>query len=226
MIDCSIGLTDTLTAEIQGSENFGKSWFFRMMDIPDLYFQLHSIQIRVRSDGTCICQAKYSYSGTAIIHVNPNRITKILKILTNYNNRNNYDMNVLPNLLNLEEILIKEMNHSLDSFNEELLFIDELKELFDHDHDQLLLNEFVNDQKQQDDNHRKEMIFSFNEEKEYLFSLFTDVMRPARSSPRIPDVSETLPLRFPYEFIGDATFHVNDELKIFRLDLHSALTTK
>lgn len=200
-----------------------------MKDIPDLHFQVDSIQIRVRSDGTSVCQSKYSFSGTMTIFVDPNRISKILKY---------YQINDHHGIISIKQIkidsqkMMKKMNNNdaNDANGESFIIIDELKELFDNDHDQQLLNELIQDYPSpyldNDHNHRQEennSISSFYEEKEYLFSVFIDEMNPTRVSPRIPDVTETFPLQVYCEYKGDTTFHVNDESKIYRLDLRANL---
>jgi len=237
------GLPHTLTADIHGADNYGRLWSFRMTETPDLYFQLHSIQIRVRSDGTCICQAKYFFSGTSILFVNPNRIPKILKSCVKTGDTNG--MYSLPKVFNFGEIFIDQIpfesqekmmmkmkeSNSNDESNQEYEF-NEFSEM-----DQQLFHECVNDgggddDDDDDDNNNadqsadSDMTSSFNEEKEYLSSIFTEMMNPTRASPRIPDLSETLALQIPFQYIGDATFHVNDQSKIFRLDLQSSLGPK
>eukprot|EP01040_Poterioochromonas_malhamensis_P006514 gene6514-7014_t len=223
-----------LTSEAQGVESCGQLWAFRMNDAPDQCFQLQSIRIRVRSDGTCTCEAKYKSSGTAIIYVNPKKIPKILNICK----VNENGILVLPNVPS-PGIFFKQTpshpttendqqnNSSLQSSNDELL-VNELNELFEID--QHLLREFVRSLQGEEKNENSptdvSSSSSLDEESEYLFSVFTDLMNPARDSPRTPDLEETLPLGFPYEYDGDVSFHLNDESKIFQVDLCSRLITK
>lgn len=190
--------------------------------IPDLFVQLHSIQFKVRSDGTCVSQAKYLFSGTAIIYVNPARIHMILTILkTSPHERNDHEIDQLPTLFNLEEIFIYQMNlNNEKSCDSDSLFLNN-EQLFTYYHSKQSFEQELTTIQSKDI-----ILSSLNEEIEYLYSLFTDLMNPLRSSPRVPDKTETLPLRFPYTYIGDAIFHVNDESKIFRLDLQGSLVTK
>ncbi len=51
-------------------------------------------------------------------------------------------------------------------------------------------------------------------------------MNPERSAPRIPDLGDTLALGFPYKYEGGVSFHLNEESKIFHVELRSNLITK
>jgi len=218
-----------LTSEARGLESCGQLWSFRMNDAPDQCFQLQTIRIRVRSDGTCTCEATHKYSGTAIIYVNPKKIPKIL----NSCKVNENGILLLPNVPS-PGIFIKQTpyptiedreNTSSSSSNDELL-ANELNELFEID--QQLLSEFVYSLQGEEKNENSftEISSSLDEESEYLFSVFTDLMNPARSAPRMPDLEEILPLGFPYEYDGDISFHLNEESKIYQVDLSSRLITR
>lgn len=211
----SIGLPCTLTASIQGAENYGRAWTFRMGDIPDLHFQVHSIQIRVRSDGTSVCQSKYSFSGTTILFVDPKRVSKILKYYK-INDHHRATVNIKQMNIDCQK---KKTRTNHDHDEKESFIMNELKELFNNDHDHSSVSSILIDNDREGDGG----ISSFDEEKEYLFSVFIDEMNPTRISPRIPDVTETFPLQIYCEYKGDATFHVNDESKIYRLDLRANL---
>lgn len=106
--------------------------------------------------------------------------------------------------------------------------MNELNELFEID--QQLLSEFVHSlqggEKNENSSTEIRSGFSSDEESEYLFSVFTDLMNPARSALRMPDLEETLPLGFPYEYEGDILLHLNEESKIFQVDFSSRLITK
>mmetsp|Transcript_17929 Transcript_17929/g.19431 ORF Transcript_17929/g.19431 Transcript_17929/m.19431 type:complete len:347 (-) Transcript_17929:12-1052(-) len=220
------GPSSMLIGEAQGVESCVQMWAFHMNDAPDLCFRLQSIRIRVRSDGTSTCEGKYIYSGTAIIYVNPKKIPKIL----NSCKVNENGILVLPNVPS-PGIFIKQTlyptiedqeNTSSSSSNDELL-ANELNELFEID--QQLLSEFVYSLQGEEKNENSftEISSSLDEESEYLFSVFTDLMNPARSAPRMPDLEEILPLGFPYEYDGDISFHLNEESKIYSVDLKSNL---
>lgn len=220
-----------LIGEAQGVESCVQMWAFHMNDAPDLCFRLQSIRIRVRSDGTSTCEGKYIYSGTAIIYVNPKKIPKIL----NSCKVNKDGILVLPNIPSPEIFIKQTPNYtttedqqnnnfsSSQSSNDELL-VSELNELLEID--EQLLSEFVHSLQGEEihENSSTECTsFFLDEESEYLYTVFTDLLNPARDSPRIPDLEETLPLGFPYEFDGDISFHLNEESKIYSVDLKSNL---
>ncbi len=133
---------DVVTARAQGVDGCKELWTFRMNDAADQCFELQSIQIRVRSDGTCICEAKHTYSGTAIIHVNPKKIPRTLKNCK----VNDNGILVLPNLPSSENYVKENPETSIveeeeePKTNDELL-VSELKDLLEID--QHVLNEFV-----------------------------------------------------------------------------------
>ena len=187
MTVCSIGPSSMLIGEAQGVESCVQMWAFHMNDAPDLCFRLQSIRIRVRSDGTSTCEGKYIYSGTAIIYVNPKKIPKIL----NSCKVNKDGILVLPNIPSPEIFIKQTPNYtttedqqnnnfsSLQSSNDELL-VNELNELFEID--QHLLREFVRslqeEEKNEDSSTDVSSSSSLDEESEYLFSVFTDLMNP------------------------------------------------
>jgi hypothetical protein len=221
---------DVVTARAQGIDGCKDLWTFRMNDAADQCFELQSIQIRVRSDGTCICEAKHTYTGTAIIHVNPKKIPRTL----NNCKVNENGILVLPNLpspencvkespksATIEEEEEEEPSNLSSSVNDELL-VSELKDLLDID--QHIVNEFVHSL--QEEGKKNAVCSSLEEENEYLFSIFTDFMNPARSTPRMPDIEDTLALGFPYKYEGGVSFHLNEESKIYHVELRSNLITK
>ncbi len=195
-----------------------------MNDAPDVCMQLQSVQMRIRSDGTCTCEAKHTYKGTAIIYVNPKKIPKIL----NSCKVNENGILVLPNLPS-PGIFIKQTTHpkveeQQNRPGEDELLVSELNELFEID--QQLLREFVHNLQGEDTSENNPTDTFLEEESEYLFSVFTDLMHPERLTPRTPDLEETLPLGFPFEYYGDLIFRLNEESKIFHVDFSTSLVTK
>jgi hypothetical protein len=62
-----------------GKENCKNLWIDRMNDAPDLRFEVTSVQIKVRSDGTCSCHSTYKYSGTSLMYIDPSRLVRTLQ---------------------------------------------------------------------------------------------------------------------------------------------------
>lgn len=248
-----------LKAVATGKQECGLAWYDRMHDAPDQRFELTSVQIKVRSDGTCTSSAKYTYTGTAVINVDPKKIEKILAYCRK-NVNGLYSLPRLPTppdalpastLLLTNDKTIRNTWSTKDLQDSDPVFND-IIEIMKKDDD--CINEVmttsdassVSDNTSNSsgckssesplpcaypDNHfiLNSLIHTFpipREENEYLYHLFDASMNLVRKHPRPFDPNESLPLGFPFHFVGYFDLHLDSESRIHTNELNSFLITK
>eukprot|EP01040_Poterioochromonas_malhamensis_P008913 gene8913-9650_t len=227
-----------------GKENCAKAWYDRMEDAPDLRFQLTSSQMKLRSDGSCTCVATFSYSGTAIIYVDPKKIQTILK----YCQVNECGILTLPNPFTFASSISsnhKESSSSSSSFSSS-------SSIFPHtSFDTSCLNHHLVQREIDEENRWNEVLLNLhdnnqylktmnklfldhldhsysipNEENEYLYSVFDNSLNLTRSSKKTLIPNTLLRLGFPFEFVGDLIFQLDEESRIITNEMKAYLATR
>ncbi len=189
-----------------------------MNDAPDLRFEITSVQIKVRSDGTSSCYATYKYSGTSLMQIDPIRLSSTLQ----HCKENDDGILSFPYPSHdPTEISLPNKTHKfslLDGFDDD--FIEISQEIFNkwkdistsatsststqHKMFQFLINRLL----------LRRFVRLHNipkEESDYLTDVAENKMTLNNTMPR---PNETFQLAFPFHFGGDFIFHLDDESKI------------
>ncbi len=222
-----------------GRDNLIRAWFDRMNDAPDLCMELTSVQIRVRSDGTCTCFATYKYSGTAICFVDRKRVETVLQ----YCRVNESGLLTLPDPFapssHLSNATFSSRLHhcyaegrvrNLNPFNPDPDEV--LRDITLRWNDIRLIDSGTTGTTNQSSNtvirkrfyqndvfqFEDQMIHIPSEENEYLYTLFANAMNLTRPYPRVPLETEQIQLGLPFQCHGDLIFQLDDQSRIISLD--------
>lgn len=225
-----------LKSFFRGRESCKNILFDRITDAPDIRFEISSVRIRVRSDGSCACFATYKYSGTALMYVDPDRLSTILRFCKEndsgilslpYLGRSSPPSTNSTDAMN-SSTSIHQFN-ILDGFEKEFMEIaqeaaNKLKDIIP-----LLASSSSTTA-----SHYKMFQFVINKlllrrfavlcnlpqhECDYLF----DVIERYIILNNTTREEETIPLAFPFQFGGDFTFHLDEESRILANEMRTYL---
>jgi hypothetical protein len=216
-----------------GKENCKNLWFDRMNDAPDLRFEVTSVRIKVRSDGTSSCYATYKYSGTSLMHIDPTRLTQTLHYCKeNDDGILSFPYPIQTSLDSTETCLPNNPPKLslLDGFDDD--FIEIAQEIFNkwkhistsassststqHKMFQFLINRLL----------LRRFVRLHNipkGESDYLIEVAENkiILNNTLTRP-----NETLQLAFPFHFGGDFIFHLDDESKIVMNEMRTYLVAR
>lgn len=213
-----------------GKENCKNLWIDRMNDAPDLRFEVTSVQIKVRSDGTCSCHSTYKYSGTGFMQIDPTRLVNTLQHCTeNENGILSFPYPFRTPIDSTESSLPNNIPKfsTLDGFDDDFLeIIQELSmkwkdiatssstldqnKMFEFLLTKLLLRRFI------------KLHNIPKEESNYLIEVNDNKIMLNT----FPKPNETLQLAFPFHFAGDFIFHLDDESKIVMNEMRTYLVAR
>eukprot|EP01040_Poterioochromonas_malhamensis_P008661 gene8662-9373_t len=200
-----------------GREKCRNVLFDRINDAPDICFELLSSQFKLRSDGTCTCYATFKYGGTAVLHVNPDKIQTIL----NFSQEDSNGILTLPNIFDIEALNLLNPSSMIVYNNDKknvlstvsTQIVKDETDCWNEIHIPVDSTPFIPTNHDNNNNpHRRQPGFPFpSEESDYLYNILDMALYPGRPRCLPQNSTDTLLLGFPFQCIGNFTFQLDDE---------------